>query len=169
MASTPVEFEAPVGLTLTLKLYPHGSDTIANGLGDACTEETNRVGTYAASVTEALTGLHHAIILDGSSNLIATYHVDLQDNTSIYRCADLVSGGNDISVSDVLTTQMTEAYAADGTAPTLAQALFLIQQVLTEFSIATTTLTVKKLNGSTTAGTFTLDDATTPTSLTRAS
>jgi hypothetical protein len=75
---------------------------------------------------------------------------------------------NNVSVSDVLTTQMTEAYAADGTAPTLAQALFLIQQVLTEFSIATTTLTVKKLNGSTTAGTFTLDDATTPTSLTRA-
>ena len=40
---------------------------------------------------------------------------------------------NDISVADVLTTQMTEAYAADGVAPTLAQALFLIQQKLGDF------------------------------------
>jgi hypothetical protein len=63
---------------------------------------------------------------------------------------------------------MTEAYAADGVAPTLAQALFLIQQVLTEFGIVGTTLTAKKLDGSTGAATFTLDDATNPTALTRA-
>ena len=76
---------------------------------------------------------------------------------------------NNVSVSDVLTTQMTEAYAADGAAPTLAESLFLIQQVLTEFGIVGTTLTAKKLDGSTSAATFTLDDADTPTSLTRAS
>jgi len=69
----------------------------------------------------------------------------------------------------VLTTQLTEAYAADGTAPTLAQAIFLVQQSLHEFAITTTTRTVKKLDGSTTAATFTLDDATSPTSTTRAS
>lgn len=70
-------------------------------------------------------------------------------------------------VSAVLTTQMTEAYAADGAAPTLAQALMLIQQQLGEFSISGTTLTVKKVDGSTTAATFTLNDATSPTSITR--
>ncbi len=80
-----------------------------------------------------------------------------------------ISALNDVSVADILTSQMTEAYAADGTAPTLAQALFLIQQMLGDFSISGTTLTVKKLDGSTTAATFTLDDGTTPTSLTRAS
>jgi hypothetical protein len=68
----------------------------------------------------------------------------------------------------VLTTQMTEAYAADGVAPTLAQAIFLTQQSLTEFAISGTTITAKKLDGSTTAATFTLDDGTTPTSRTRA-
>lgn len=73
-----------------------------------------------------------------------------------------------VSVSDVLTTQMTEAYAADGTSPTLAQALFNIQQTLGDFSITGTTITVKKLDGATTAMTYTLDDATTPTSRTRA-
>ncbi len=68
----------------------------------------------------------------------------------------------------LFTTQLTEAYAADGVAPTPAQALFLIQQMLTEFAIAGTTNTVKKLDGSTTAATMTLDDATNPTSSTRA-
>ena len=69
----------------------------------------------------------------------------------------------------VLTTQMTESYAADGTAPTLAQAMFLTQQSLHEFAISGTTRTVKKLDGTTTAATFTLDSATAATSTTRAS
>lgn len=69
----------------------------------------------------------------------------------------------------VFTGQMTESYNTDGTAPTFAQAIFLILQMLTEKSISGTTLTVKKLDGSTSAATFTLDSATTPTSITRAS
>jgi hypothetical protein len=75
---------------------------------------------------------------------------------------------NDVTVADILTTQMTESYSADGAAPTLAQALFLIQQQLGDFAISGTTLTVKKIDGSTTAATFTLNDATTPTAVTRA-
>lgn len=71
------------------------------------------------------------------------------------------------TVSNILTTQMTESYAADGVAPTLAQALFMIQQSATEKSITGTTMTVKKLDGTTTAATFTLDSATAPTSITR--
>lgn len=68
----------------------------------------------------------------------------------------------------VVTTALTEAYAADGAAPTLSQALFLIQQHLTEFAISGTTWTTKRLDGSTAAATFTLDDGTNPTSITRA-
>jgi hypothetical protein len=89
MATTPVEFDSPTGLTLTLKLYPHGSDTIANGSGDSATEATNRNGLYSSDVTEALTGLHHAIIEDASGNLIASWHVELADTTAIHRCGDL--------------------------------------------------------------------------------
>jgi hypothetical protein len=70
----------------------------------------------------------------------------------------------------VLTTAMTEAYAADGVAPTLAQALFQIMQKEFDFSIAGDTLTVKKIDGSTTAMTFTLSPAGGPyTGITRAS
>ena len=75
--------------------------------------------------------------------------------------------GVDAAVA-LFTTQLTEAYAADGVAPTPAQALFLIQQMLTEFAYAGTVNTVKKLDGTTTAATMTLDDATNPTSSTRA-
>lgn len=65
------------------------------------------------------------------------------------------------------TTALTESYSADGAAPTPAQALFLILQRLTEFSISGTTVSIKKLDGSTEAATLTLDDATSPTSSTR--
>lgn len=75
---------------------------------------------------------------------------------------------NNVSIADILASQLTESYAADGVAPTLSQAIFLIQQILGDFAIAGTTLTVRKIDGSSTAATFTLDDATNPTALTRA-
>jgi hypothetical protein len=71
-------------------------------------------------------------------------------------------------VADLLATALTESYAADGAAPTLSQALFQIQQFLTERSISSTTMTVKKLDGTTSAMTLTLDSASSPTSITRA-
>jgi len=72
------------------------------------------------------------------------------------------------AIATLFTTAMTESYNADGAAPTPAQALFVIMQRLTEFAIAGTTITAKKLDGSTTAFTLTLDDASNPTSSTRA-
>ena len=68
----------------------------------------------------------------------------------------------------VMTEQMTEGYAADGVVPTPEQALMGILQQAGEFAISGTTITVKKLDGSATAMTFTLDSATDPTSRTRA-
>ena len=71
------------------------------------------------------------------------------------------------AVNSLLTTQMTESYAADAIAPTLAQALFLIQQTIGDFAISGTTITTKRIDGTTTAATYTLDDGTNPTSRTR--
>ena len=68
----------------------------------------------------------------------------------------------------VIGRTLTESYAADGAAPTLQQALLLVQQMLTEKSISGVTMTVKKIDGATTAAIFTLNDAVTPTSITRA-
>lgn len=69
----------------------------------------------------------------------------------------------------LMAVQMTESYAALGVAPTEAQILFEIRALLAEKAVSGTTLTAKKINGSTTAETFTLDSATAPTSITRAS
>ncbi len=66
------------------------------------------------------------------------------------------------------TVAVTESYNADGAAPTPVQALLLTMQMLTEMSIAGTTMTIKKLDGSSTAATLTLDSGTAPTSITRA-
>jgi hypothetical protein len=65
------------------------------------------------------------------------------------------------------TTAVAEAYAADGATFSPIQALYMIWATLGERNAAGTTLTVKKLDGSTTAMTFTLDAAS-PTSQTRA-
>ncbi len=74
---------------------------------------------------------------------------------------------NPYSIAELFTSQMTESYAADGTAPTPAQALFALLSVLMEQSISGTTVTWKKLDGSTTSMTGTLNSASTPTSITR--
>jgi len=66
------------------------------------------------------------------------------------------------------TVAMTEAYAADGAAATPAQMLYMLWALMAEKSVLSTTLTAKKLDGSTTAMTFTLDSDTSPTSITRA-
>lgn len=68
-----------------------------------------------------------------------------------------------------LTTQMTESYRANGAAPTLAQAHFELLSQLGEAAIVGTTKTINKLDHTTPAETFTLDSATAPTSITRAS
>ena len=81
----------------------------------------------------------------------------------------LINGLNDLAGSEILTTALAESYSADGAAPTLSQAIFLILQFLYERNTAGTAVTVKKLDGATTAAGLTLDSATTPTSITRSS
>jgi hypothetical protein len=81
-------------------------------------------------------------------------------------------GANELAngaVTKIWTSALAESYAADGAAGTGAQLLYMIFSGLGEFAISGTTLTAKKLDGSATAMTFTLDSATNPTSRTRAS
>lgn len=127
------------------------NDPTAAAIADAVLDEATAGHTTAGTVGKAL--------------------IDILADTNELQSDDvpgLIAALNDVTVADILTTQMTEAYAADGAAPTLAQALFAIQQFLQERAVSGTTLTVKKLDGSSTAMTFTLDDSASPTSLTRA-
>ncbi len=88
-----------------------------------------------------------------------------------------ISGLNDLSAADVnaevvdvlRTDTLPDSYAADGAQPTIAQAVLMLLQFLSEREVSGTTVTVNKPDGSTAAMTFTLDDASNPTSITRAS
>ena len=89
MANKTLEVKAPSGLTLTLDLFPVGSDTRANGSGDTLTERTNAGGIYSATVTEAITGWHDAVIKDDSSNVIGVGEVNIRtDTVDTYRVYD---------------------------------------------------------------------------------
>lgn len=66
------------------------------------------------------------------------------------------------------TTVQTESYATDGATASVAQLLYMILSIVSEFAISGTTITSKKLDGSTTAMTHTVDSDTSPTSRTRA-
>lgn len=130
-----------------------GTDSAA--LASVCTE------TRLQALTDWLNGGRLDLLLDA----IPTTAMRGTDgaNTVVPDAA-----GTAPTLIEIFTTAMTESYAADGVAPTLAQCLFIIQQFLHEHASAGTTKTVKKIDGSTTAATFTYDDATNPTSLTRA-
>ena len=152
-------------------------------LADKVLDEALSGHTTAGSAGKALADIEtdvDAILVDTSTTLqgeLDGIQADTEDIQTRLPAA-LVGGRIDATIDAtgmeagaidaILTRQMTESYAADGAAPTLAQALFEIMQALTEFAISGTTITVKKRDGSTTAMTFTLDSATHPTSRTRA-
>ena len=149
----PTNAEMVARTLLAASYFDPSVDAVANvTLVDTTTNNTDMRGTDGANTTAPDNAGIAAIELDTGVTIPAQ-----------------IAALNDVSVTEILTTQMTEAYAADGTAPTLAQALFMVQQMLGDFSIAGTTLTMRRLDGSTTAATFTLDDGTDPTAISRAS
>lgn len=80
----------------------------------------------------------------------------------------LTSGERTTFADVVLTRQVTEAYRANGAAPTLANGLCELLGHHSEASVSGTTLTVKGFDHTTVKMTFTLNDAVTPTSVVRA-
>lgn len=120
----------------------------------------------SAGVSSATSGLATASQLNSAVSSLATASGLSSVASSLTSLLQAVAALNDVSVSEILTTQMGESYAANGTAPTLAQAIFAIHQHLMSFEFVGASRVVKRLNG-TTAFTETLNDAVTPTGLTR--
>jgi hypothetical protein len=128
---------------------PSGSVTeIANGWYKVAgnSTDTNTLGPLALHATEASSDNCDLVVAE-----IVAY--DPQDN-----------------FIGMAVSTLTESYAAVNAAPTLAQLLFEVLQrsCPTKRSVAGTTETVKKIDGSTNAMTFTLDSASNPTTVTRA-
>ena len=70
------------------------------------------------------------------------------------------------SVTTALTTALTEGYRGTGATGSVRDLLYEVIAHMGESSIVTTTKTLKKLDGSTTAKVYTLNDGTTPTAIT---
>lgn len=140
-----------------------GGATVAANLADI-EAQTDDIGAAGAGLT--------ALATQASVNTIDDF-LDTEIAAIKAKTDNLPSDPADQSAVEAAilaawTTALTESYNADGSPPTPAQALFVIMQRLTEFSKSGATITVKKLDGTTTALTLTLDDATNPTSSTRA-
>lgn len=103
--------------------------------------------TAAAIANDAITAAKIATDAIGSAELATTAVNEIRDA--------------------IFQGTLTEGYAADGASVTLEQGIYEIMQGILEFAISGTTITVKKRDGTTTAMTFTIDNATTPTSRTR--
>ena len=130
---------------------------------DAILLDTAEIGAAGAGLTEA----------GGTGDQLTAIPWNASWDTEVQsECTDALNAYDPPTKAEtdaLLTTAMTESYATDGSTMTVAQALYLILANVSEFAISGTTLTAKKLDGSTTAATYTLDDATNPTSRTRAS
>lgn len=70
--------------------------------------------------------------------------------------------------TDALEAALADSIPADGSRPSVKQALYMIVQRLTEVGIVGTTLTVYKVDGTTPLFTILLGDATNPTTQSRA-
>lgn len=71
-------------------------------------------------------------------------------------------------VADALEATIADSIPADGTRPSIKQGIYMMTQFMLERNVSSTTVTVKKADGTTSLFTLTLNDATTPTSITRA-
>jgi len=120
---------------------------------------TNMRGTDSALLASSYTAPDNTSI---AAILVDTN--ELQTNQGNWLTA---TGFSTLTAADILTTALTESYATDGATFTLSQALYMIWATVNEYSAAGTTITAKKLDGATTAMTWTLDDGTNPTSRTR--
>ena len=141
-----------------------GSPTTANGLSGTTISTTQAVASVSGavgSVTGAVGSVTGAV---GS----VTGNVGGNVNGNVVGTVAGVTPSTAAQVAAVLTTQITEAYRANGAAPTMAQFMSEVLAHLGEAAISGTTKTILGFDHSTPAETFTLDDATNPSSITRA-
>jgi hypothetical protein len=131
--------------------------------------------TLTAAAGETEFGAQSGPILVRNGEIITVYLDGLAGDTTtvdtivrFWEVDTLSAAQVNAEVVDALTVDLlADSVAADGTRPTIAQALYEIVQFLTEQAIVGTTVTVKKVDGTTSLMTFTLNDASSPTTITR--
>lgn len=126
-------------------------------------------GSDTAGTATILSRVTGAVVLAGSAPGWYTDPVDVSADVSAIKAktdnlpAAPAATGDIPTLTQILTTTMTEAYAAAGAGFSLAQALYEISANVSEVAFSGAAGTFYKRDHTTPAGTITLDDATTPT------
>jgi hypothetical protein len=170
---------APVTLTSgTLRVYKDDGTTESSAGITLTTDFDSRTGLHQFEIDTSADGTFYSagsdfyIVLtvgtvDGVSVVgVCVAHFSIR-NRSLEDFSDTAA---DVAaeVDNLLTAVIPDSIPADGTRPSMKQALYMIVQFLMERSVSSTTMTVKKVDGSSALLTLTLNDATSPTSITRA-
>lgn len=136
---------------------------LMDGLDDKLDIITNFVDTEVAAIKT---------VVDAVKIKTDALPTDPADQSLIMAAIDGIGGGDAPTAEEiaeaVLRTALTEGYATNGSVMTLEQAMHMIWSLLSERSLIGTTLHAKKLDRSTDAMTFALDDAEETTAQTRA-
>ena len=156
----------------SLATTPPTSAQVATAVWDSLLSAHTTEGTFGGRIPRSDSS-NVEVKLTGSAHIAADIH-ELQP--AVIEAQHFAPGAIDAAAlasdavteitTSVLTTAMTESYRGTNAAPTLAQAAFELIAHMGEASISGTTKTLKKLDGGTTAKTYTLDSSTTPTSIT---
>lgn len=136
----------------------------AGAAGGVFIAGTNAATTVTTSFTTTFTGN-----LTGSVASVSGAVGSVTGNVGGNVVGSVASVTAGVSLSATGSAAFTEGYATDGSTATLPQLLYMILSLVGEKSVSGTTVTTKKLDGTSTAMTYTLNSATAPTSITRAS
>lgn len=134
---------------------PADLKAITVGVDFSAAMKTSLNAATPASVTGAVGSVAAAVTV-GTNNDKTGYALTVAERTAVANAVGT-------------RAPAAESYAADGAIPTYDQFLFMLWAALAQFAISGTTLSAKKLDGTTQAMTFTLDDDAAPTSRVRAS
>ena len=156
IAADAIDASAIAASAITAAKFATGAIDANAIASDAIDSSAIAAGTITAAKFAA-GAITATVIADGAIDN-ATFAADAIGSTALAASA----------VSEIWTTALTESYAADGATFTGAQGLYMMWALAAEKAITTTTLTANQLDGATPAMTFSLSDATSPTSITRA-
>jgi len=170
-ALSQTEHDATQTLIGALNDFNPTTDTVALvTLVTTTTTNTDMRGTDGANTVVPMTAALSQTEHDATQTLIGALN-DFNPATDTVALVTLVTTtttNTDMRGTDsaFLAAVMTESYRATNAAPTPAEAFFEILAHMGESASSGTTKTLKKLDGSTTAKTYTYDDASDPTSIT---
>ncbi len=165
--------EAAMAAAATLTHVSNGYYTLVGTTGNSDT--LGRVTIRCNKSTYQMPVMHYEVLASTAFDVLVT-------NGTIASTTNITAGtittvdtlttytGNTVQTGDAyaaLTSAVADSVPADGSRPSVQQALYMIIQYLTEKSISGTTVTVKKPDGSSSLFTCTLNSSTTPTSSTR--